>query len=183
MVDTVEDISDENCDWGLDDDVDDLVCKVSDIILEYCGGRGDDNFQSTARTVELAAEDFVCRLLNDLTAGPSVCVYRRCGNSGASGSGPNPDGRPGDSGHSGGRSGSSGENGGPPADRAPGDSQNGERSGGDENPSGFGKGRLDNAATSGRLSCPFRKRNPSRFNPVDFHACATTPWKDLSLLK
>ncbi|KAM7183048.1 hypothetical protein V8F33_013832 [Rhypophila sp. PSN 637] len=34
-----------------------------------------------------------------------------------------------------------------------------------------------------RLSCPYRKRNPLRFNVRDYHSCASQPYPDISQLK
>jgi len=33
------------------------------------------------------------------------------------------------------------------------------------------------------LSCPYRKRNPLRFNVRDYHACATHPFANMAHLK
>jgi hypothetical protein len=35
----------------------------------------------------------------------------------------------------------------------------------------------------GNLSCPFRKRNPLRFNVRDYHNCAITEFPDITLVK
>lgn len=43
--------------------------------------------------------------------------------------------------------------------------------------------KMNNARTAKSLSCPFRKRNPSRFNIRDHIACANTSFTDLSQVK
>jgi hypothetical protein len=71
---------------------------------------------------------------------------------------------------------------------------------GDQDNGGSGGGSGDNDGWDGRgpraasqkkqkmednqnLSCPFRKRNPTRFNVRDYHICATRPFSNMSVLK
>lgn len=46
-----------------------------------------------------------------------------------------------------------------------------------------GKEVLRPEQKNGKLSCPFRKRNPRRFNIRQFHSCASNEFGDLSTLK
>lgn len=39
------------------------------------------------------------------------------------------------------------------------------------------------ASKDARLSCPYRKRNPARFNVRDYRVCAMRPFQDFTLLK
>ncbi len=34
-----------------------------------------------------------------------------------------------------------------------------------------------------KLACPFVKHDPGKYNPVDYHTCATTAWGSIHRLK
>lgn len=161
-----------------EDEIDEVVGKICDFVLEYCGGAGGNNFDAIVRVVESAVASFMNKLLNDLAACPSVIRCTQHGDS-APGSTPNfggvsgePSAGQGESGPEGGPSGDGTEDGsGEGRDGPPGSGRNGEPDG-DSPP-----------ARSSNYSCPYRKRNPNRFNPIDFHSCATTAWATLALLK
>jgi hypothetical protein len=162
-----------------DDDVEDMVSKVCDIVISHCGGTQEVGFDVITQTVKSTTE-FVLRLKNDLTSLQANSGFTQHGSTG---------GRPSGSGLGapGGSGGLSGGYGGP---SGPGDGNNGGGSDG-ANGSGDGESPGKGNENSGKIrgwkgsdySCPFRKRNPERFNPIDFHCCATTAWENFSLLK
>ncbi|KAK3356797.1 hypothetical protein B0T25DRAFT_537440 [Lasiosphaeria hispida] len=59
------------------------------------------------------------------------------------------------------------------------DGDDGDDDPGDDGPSGNKRPRTDKPG----LSCPFRKRNPTRFNVRDHQSCAVQSFPDMSLLK
>ncbi|KAM7220562.1 Ankyrin repeat-containing domain protein [Rhypophila decipiens] len=168
-----------------DDIVDDLVCKVTDIILDYdhCGGDRDGEFGANVKRVSSLAEEFVNGVLNVLTTSSSMTPYIQHG----PGNMPSSDGTFGpthsfsvqdasgtgqEEWQSDGRRGSRRKR------------ENGSEEGGEPPDSRDGPLDYKSEKTFGSgWSCPFRKRNPSRFNPVDFHSCATQEWKTFNLLK
>jgi len=162
-----------------DDDTEDVVSKVCDIVMSHCGGTQEVGFDAITQSVKSTTE-FVLRLMNDLTslqASPGFTQHGSTGG-GPSGSGP---GAP---------SGSGGWPGGYGEAEGAGDGNNGGGSGGADgsgNGESPGNGKENSGETrawkGSNYSCPFRKRNPDRFNPIDFHCCATTAWENFSLLK
>jgi hypothetical protein len=41
----------------------------------------------------------------------------------------------------------------------------------------------EDLGNSVKLACPFLKHDPRKYNPIDYHTCATTPWNTIKLLK
>lgn len=166
--------------------LDDLVSKITDIVLEHLGCAEDGNFQATVRMVESAAEGFLSELLNEITTKSLRSPYtEHRGSDTYSEHSQDPGGNSGNMGGFSQQGTGMGE-GGSSGDRS-GESGNQRRNRGDkDDPGGPGDGHLELDALgggSGGWSCPYRKQNPARFNPVDFHACATQIWKSFHLLK
>ncbi|KAF4777342.1 hypothetical protein HER10_EVM0000208 [Colletotrichum scovillei] len=59
----------------------------------------------------------------------------------------------------------------------------GENDGQDQGPTRRGRSKRRKIGRTGGFSCPFRKRNPWRFNAREFDACANKPYKDMAELK
>lgn len=169
--------SDEN--GNGDDDVEDIVSKVCDIVISHCGDTQEVGFDAITQTVKSTTE-FILRLMNDLTSLQASSGFTQHGSTGGrpSGSGI---GAPDSSGGSPGGSGG-GSEAGDGKDRRGSDGANG--SGGPPSPGNGSETSGESRGWKGSdYSCPFRKRNPDRFNPIDFHCCATTAWKSFPLLK
>ncbi|KAK1450032.1 hypothetical protein CMEL01_07368 [Colletotrichum melonis] len=58
-----------------------------------------------------------------------------------------------------------------------------ENAGQDQGPTRRGRSKRRKIGRPGGFSCPFRKRNPWRFNARDFDACANKPYKQMAELK
>jgi len=162
---------------------DELISRICDIVLEYCGGptlRGD--FESTHRAIASAATDFVHELLEELT----MPQLKQCAADGGSSSSLGPDPRNGECGASSGQVGGSGS--GDKDLEAGADGQDGGIGGdGPLRPPNGPKPVSDstNARTKFAYSCPYRKHNPMRFsvNSKRYKQCATASWQSLDRLK
>lgn len=152
-----------------DEEIDEMISRVSGTILSRLSPSPSS---SLIQDVQQAVEDFVVELLNDLGVLP---LWTSCGTGGESSSSSVPV-------SSGSLSGSS--KGGAPS-HTPGypieDPEGNEGEQGDHPPG------PDNAAetvtSSSPLCCPFRIRNPARFNSRDSPGCANKQWATLTLLK
>jgi len=161
---------------------DELISRICDIVLEYCGGstaRGD--IDSTNRAIASAATDFVLELLEELT----MPQLKQCAADEGSSSSLGSDLRNGDYGASSGQVGGSGSGG--KALGTGGDAQEGE-TGGDgplRPPNGPKLSGDTNARTKFAYSCPYRKHNPLRFSVSSkrYKQCATVSWQSLDRLK
>lgn len=173
-----EEMNASNDEEGEDDEIDQVAGKICDLILQHFGGPGNGNFDDMIRIVESSATKFVIKLLNDLINCPQVvkCVQHEGSSSGYTPAGGEGNTQP-PAGH--------GTRG--PGDGVSDDEATGRGTGGGDNSPGSGENGMldakDLRPSYSPISCPFRKRNPLRFNPVDFHACATTAWNSLPLLK
>ena len=175
------------------DDVTDisyLTCNLGLPFLDPLSGTKLRNFDSTNQSVESVATNARFWLPQDIRIRLSEGTFRKHGGSSPSGCTPKSDGRSESSEPTTGRGVPDFGNGSPPGNGAQDTGQkkgHGRKGSGNNGSSpGSGKGGVDDAGRSdksGIWSCPFRKRNPSRFNPISFHVCATTQWKEFSLLK
>ncbi|KAK0627335.1 hypothetical protein B0T14DRAFT_512438 [Immersiella caudata] len=183
---------DEDAESGGSDDedaiADEMISRVCDIVLRYCGGptRATSNadLDAIGQAVGTAVTDFVYELLNELSAAPRIV---QCTGRGTTG--PSPTFTPEPSG--GGFTGSSGA----PGDRRAGlggqgasNSGHGSQGFGGNGPTKPGQGGLAHGKdppAEFRWSCPYRKHNPQRFSISNkrYKQCATTGWRTFDRLK
>ncbi|KAK1751519.1 hypothetical protein QBC47DRAFT_391995 [Echria macrotheca] len=190
--------AEEDADSDSSDDedalADEMISRVCDIVMKYCGGpacaTNITDLDAIGQAVGTAVTDFVHELLNDLTTPTTPPQTRQC--TGRGNGGPLPTFSAGSSG--GGYGGSSGAPGQGGADLrgqgTPGSGQGSQGFGGD-GPSQPGPGGLAQqqqgmeTPAEPPYSCPYRKRNPQRFNLSDkkYKQCAVTGWKTFDKLK
>jgi len=168
---------------GDDDVIDEVVSRLCDTFLGYCRGPlrlSRANIDAVSRAVRSAMADLVLELFDQLAGPPQM---NQCAPDGASSSACNPGFSREASGASTGGAGRSGVGGYGPS---PGRGTRGEGPGEDD-PAGPRKGsaiRGDQSVCPGpKLSCPYRKRNPQRFNVETHKACATSGFNDLNNVK
>ncbi|KAK4449739.1 hypothetical protein QBC34DRAFT_83022 [Podospora aff. communis PSN243] len=167
---------------------DEMISRVCDIVLRFCGGPASTSstipdLNAINQAVGTAVTDFVHELLNELSSLPPTrqCTGRGEGVSNSTfglGSG------------SGGYGQSFEHAGIPSASGAQETSSDGQAS---QGAGGSGPGRPGRQGVSQskdlpdaqRYSCPYRKRNPERFNSSDkrYKQCATTGWATFDKLK
>ncbi|GAB1319574.1 hypothetical protein MFIFM68171_09784 [Madurella fahalii] len=166
-----------------DDVADEVISRICDIVLEYCGGpAAHGNIDSISQAVESAVTDFVHELLNDLTAPPQM---NQCMADGGSGSALNPDLGSGGYGASSGEMRGAGLGG--QGLSAGGSAQEGGLEG--NGPPSPKKGATTNGDKNApicfKYSCPYRKHNPLRFstNSQEYRQCAIVGWSRFDHLK
>ncbi len=173
-----------------------VIHDVCDKVLTHVFGvelqdlAGTDAASAAYNSVSYCLDE----LANIVSAhGPAICELAPRGGGGSS----HPTIRPAGSGSqqggsNGGGSGSgSGGGGGRPLKRQPDDSNDANRDGSDNNGDGSGGGKKrvkvnpdqPSQQEDHHLSCPFRKRNPVKFNVRDHQSCAVQSFPDISLLK
>ncbi|KAK4169601.1 hypothetical protein QBC43DRAFT_308031 [Cladorrhinum sp. PSN259] len=176
------DVSTEHRGIEHDDDVlDELLNRITGIVLDYCGGlvRDSETLKVIIRIVEAAVSEFIETVLNEITG-----VLLSSGSAGSEYGGSSSIPNTTASGFSGnGQQGlepSMGSQGG----SNPGD--NGNTPGGTPPGPGHGNTIPDYRALprddGPPFICPFRKRNPNRFNPASSHTCSS-PLHDFPGLK
>jgi len=160
---------------------DELISRLSDIILDYCGGPAiHGNFDVISQAVGSAVADFVYELLDELGTFPSM---NQCPDRGGSDStfstrfgGDEEDPSRGVDGQSLGGQGA--------PDSGGGMQQRGTGGDGPPNPKKSGIATSgDNPSKVFRWSCPYRMRNPGRFNIRDHKSCVIYGWISFEKLK
>jgi len=167
-----------------DDVIDEVVGRLCDTFLGSCEGPlrlNRANMDSVSQAVRSAMADLVLELFDQLAGPPQM---RQCASDGALGSACNPGFSGGTS--SGGSAGGAGRSGAGGYGPGPGSSAQGEGPG-DDDPAGPTKGLAIDGDQSGcpgkKFGCPFRKRNPRRFNIRDHKSCATTGFSTFNHVK
>lgn len=175
----------ESCASSSEEDevIDEVVGRLCDTFLAYCGEPlclNRANIDSVSQAVRSAITDLVLELFDQLSGPPQInqSVY-----DGASGSACNAGFSRGTSGASAGGAGRTGVGG---YGLSPGSSAQ-EEGPGDDDPAEPRKGPVINGDQRGyrglKFSCPYRKRNPQRFNIRDHRTCATTGFNNLNHVK
>jgi hypothetical protein len=167
-----EEEQDDDGEDAEDDAINEMISRVSSIILGVLTPNPSD---SLIQAVQSAVENFVIELFNDV-------LFMGCPHDGESASGSNskPNGSSGslkvtntNSSSSGaGKNGKGILNGDPKEDG----SEQGDRLPGPDN-------AVNHDGCPSRLCCPFRIRNPVKFNSRDFPVCANKQWVSMYLLK
>src|SRR4051812_27119950 len=69
-----------------DDDAEDIVSKVCDIVMSHCGGTQEVGFDAITQSVK-STNEFVLRLMNDLTSLQTSSGFTQHGSTGGGPSG------------------------------------------------------------------------------------------------
>ncbi|KAK3339668.1 hypothetical protein B0T25DRAFT_560366 [Lasiosphaeria hispida] len=168
---------------GGDDVADEVISRICDMVLEYCGGpAAHSNIDLVSQAVGSAVADFVHELFDGLTALPQM---NQCGADGGSSSALNPNLGSGGYGASSGEMGGAGL-GGQGLSAGGGAQERGLEGNGPPSPKKGATTSSDKNAPIGfSYSCPYRKHNPLRFsiNSKKHKQCATVGWNRFDHLK